>query len=289
MLTPLLAISQGLPEDWGDPVRLVLLGVAVTLALLVVWSFFHRRGAEHPLRRLLGRVATERTTVSFFLRGMFVPANEFFSRAPEYPPGPSGGVTVHKWTGIPEVFSAADTRATADVLRVLVAANPNVQIAFRSVEKDRKVWNEDAIAIGCHFTSQQILEGCEPRLVAFRNPDAFRSLVSQEVFEARGGTDYGLIYKGEHAASHRVFWVVMGLSDLATEAAAHFLRVNARALQRLTGARPFAAILAVPSARGREGAILRSLQPRPAWWRRLAYRKLMQRLAGELGAGAGAA
>jgi hypothetical protein len=228
-------------------------------------------------------VATEPTTIGLYLRGMFVPTNEFFSRAPEYPPSPSGGVTVHKWTGIPEIFSSSDVRATADMLRLLVAANPAVDIAFRSVEKDRKVWNENAVSIGLHFTSQQILEGCEPRLVAFRNPDAFRSLVSQEVFEARAGIDYGLIYKGSHAASHRGFWVVMGLGDLATEAAAYFLRVNARALQRLTGTRPFAAILAVPSARGREAAVLRSLQPRPAWWRRLVYRKLLQRLAGEAG------
>jgi hypothetical protein len=272
-----------LADDWADPILLALLGAALALVLVLAWSIFRRRDAQIPVRRLLGRVATEATPVGLFLRGMFVPANEFFSRAPEYPPSPSGGVTVHKWTGIPEVFSAAEMRAATDVLRLLVAANPEVEIAFRSVEKDRKVWDENSIAIGCHFTSQQILEGCDPRLVAFRNPDAFRSLVSQEVFEARGGMDYGLIYNGSHPASHRAFWVVMGLSELSTEAAARFLRVHARALQRLTGTRPFAAILAVPTARGREGAVLRSLQPRPSWWRRLAYRKLLQRLAGESG------
>jgi hypothetical protein len=272
-----------LAEAWADPTLRALLGVALALLLVLAWSIFRRRDAQLPLRRLLGRVVVDRAPVGMFLRGMFVPANEFFSRAPEYPPGLSGGVTVHKWTGIPEVFSAAEVRAATDVVRLLVAANPDIEIAFRSVEKNRKVWDENSVAIGCHFTSQQMLEGCEPRLVAFRNPDAFRSLVSQEVFEARGGTDYGLIYKGSHPASHRAFWVIMGLSELATEAAARYLRVNAHPLQRLTGSRPFAAILAVPAARGQEGALLRSLQPRPAWWRRLLYRRLLQRLAGDTG------
>jgi hypothetical protein len=282
---PLLISMVDLPRQWDDAVHLGLLAALFALALALGWSIMRRRDARLPLRRLLGRLATEQTTIGIFLRGMFVPGSEFFSRAPEYPPGTSGTLTVHKWIGIPEVISAADLRATTDILRLLVAANPDVDVAYRSVEKDRKVWNEDAIAIGSHFKSQQILEGCEPRLVAFRNPDAFRSVLSQEVFESRGNADFGLIYKGSHPASHRAFWVIMGLDELATEAAAQFLRVNASALLRLTGSGPFAAILAVDRLQGAQSAALRSLQPRPVWWRRLLYQKTLSRLSGQRSTG----
>jgi hypothetical protein len=270
------------PWDDLDPIHASLLVALVGLVLVLAWSIFRRRDAQLPLRRLLGRLATEPGTVGLFLRGMFVPSNELFSRAPEYPPGTSGALTVHKWTGIPEVYAAADVRAATEIARLLVAANPEVDIAFRSIEKDRKGWNEDAIAIGPHFKSQQILDGCEPRLVAFRNPDAFKTVTAQEVFEAKGNIEYGLIYKGSHTATRRAFWVIMGLGDLGTEAAALFLRTRAGELHRLTGGAPFAAILALDPAQGRESAVLRSLQPRAAWWRRLLYRKTWQRLSGRL-------
>jgi hypothetical protein len=267
-------------EDGLDPTHLVLAGVAAALLLVLIWSVFRRRDAKLPLRRLLGRIVTEPGPVGLYLRGMFVPAGEFYSRSPEYPPSPTSGVTVHKWTGIPEVVSAADLRATADVLRLLVAANADIDLAHRSVEKDRRVWDTPAVSIGCHFTSQQLLEGCEPRLVAFRNPDAFRSLGSHEVFEARGGTEYGLIYKGAHAATHRSYWVIMGLGEVGTEGAAAWLRANAATLVRLTGRAPFGAILAVETAKGPQSAVLRSLQPKPSWWRRLLFRRELERLMG---------
>jgi hypothetical protein len=278
-------VLENLLEGWGDPWRLTVLLLALALVTLLAWATLRRRDARWPLRRLLGRAVTDPGPVGIFLRGMFVPAAEFFSRAPEYPPGPSGGVTVHKWTGIPEVFDAAEVRALGDVLSLLIAANPDVDFVFRSVEKERRLWDQNAVAIGTHFTSQQILEGCEPRLVAFRNPDAFRSLVSQEVFETRGGTDFGLIYTGRRAATHHTFWVIMGLSSQATEATARFLRTHAEAIGKLTGGSAFAAILAVDPARG--GATLRSLQPRPVWWRRLLHRKILRELAARPSAEAG--
>ena len=72
----------------------------------------------------------------------------------------------------------------------------------------------------------------------------------------------------------------MGLGDVATEAAARFLRLNARPLLQLTGGAGFAAIVSVDSARGPESATLRLLQPRPAWWRRLLHRGSWQQLMG---------
>mgnify|MGYP001409724459 CR=1 FL=1 len=264
----------------------LLVGAIGVLALSLCLSILVGRESGRPLRRLLGRAKGDVTPITVFLRGMFVPGSEYFSRVPEYPPGSGSGVTVHKLANIPEVFSAPDVRAAGDILQLLVASSPSLAIHIRTGEGNRRGWDEDAVAIGPHYKSVQILDACEPRLVAFRNPDAFRSLASREVFEAKSGIDYGLVYRGEHPASHRVFWVVMGLGDLGTEAAAWFLRANAVLLSRLTGAAPFAAVVSVETARGRETAQLKLLQPKPRWWRRLRYRKEWLRVSGATGAGA---
>jgi hypothetical protein len=263
----------------------LLVGAIAVLTASLCLSVRLGRESVRPLRRLLGRPKGDVTPVTVFLRGMFVPGNEYFARVPEYPPGSGAGVTVHKLANISEVFSAPDVRAAGEVLQLLVASNPSLAIHIRASEGNRRGWDEDAVAIGPHYKSVQILDACEPRLIAFRNPDAFRSVASREVFEAKGGIDYGLIYRGEHPASHRVFWVVMGLGDLGTESAAWFLRANALLLSRLTGAAPFAAVVAVETARGRETAQLKFLQPKPRWWRRLRYRKAWLKLSGATHAG----
>jgi len=265
---------------------LLVAAVGAAVALLIaglVWLVLQQRRGGARTAGLLGRLATEASSIAIVLRGMFVPGNELFSREPEYPAGTSGELTVRKWVDIPEVYGAADVRAASDVLYLLSCVNPGAAIQFRSIEKERGGWGEDSVAVGTHFRSVQILETCEPRLVAFRHPDAFRSLVSREVFEARGGHDYGLIYKGRHPATHRACWVIMGLGDLGTETAARFLRAHAARLGAVAGSSHFAAIIAVDRARGPGGGVLHWLQPAPRWWRRILFRKTWQSLGGRPG------
>jgi hypothetical protein len=264
-------------------VAAVAAGSALLLAGLLWFALGRRRGGPRVVA-LLGRLATDASSIAIFLRGMFVPGNELFSREPEYPAGTSGELTVRKWSDIPEVYAAADVRAASDLLYLLASVNPEAAIQFRSIEKERGGWGEDSVAVGTHFRSVQILETCEPRLVAFRNPDAFRSLVSREVFEARGGNDFGLIYKGRHPATHRACWVVMGIGELGTETAARFLRTHATRLGAVVGSTHFAAIIAVDRARGPNGGVLHSLQPAPRWWRRILFRKTWQALSARPGA-----
>ncbi len=271
----------------GQDALVAALAAACTLALAtLVWLALGRRRGGGRTGTLLGRLARSATSISIFLRGMFVPNGEFFSREPEYPAGSSGELTVRKWVDIPEVYPAADVRAASDLLYLLSATNPDASIAFRSIERERSGWGEDSLSVGTHFRSIQILETCEPRLVAFRNPDAFRNLVTREIFEARGGSDFGLIYKGNHPATHRACWVVMGIGDLGTETAARFLRRHASRLGALTGPGPFAAIISVDRSRGPDGGSLHSLQPPPSWWRRLLHRKTLRLLGARPGVAA---
>jgi len=270
----------GQDASWRELILASLQGAAAA-ALLVSLSFvLARRGARLPLHRLLGGLGSPRTTIGFYLRGMFVPSGEFYSRDPEYPSGSPGSVTVRKWLGIPEVYPAGDARAAADLLYLLARAGSADAVVFRSIEKDWKNWNEDSVAVGTHFRSVQILDNCEPRLVAFRHPDAFRSLVSTDIFEAKGGNDFGLIYKGLHPVSRKTSFLVMGLGGAGTEAAARFARTHAARLGALTGGAPFAAVVAPGPGQAREGGVLRWLHPRPAWWRRLLFRKSWKLLWG---------
>jgi len=260
------------PAGWASLAGLAVLVLALTLVLV------RRRSAVTPLRRLLGPLG-QPPVVTVFLRGLFVPNHEFFARAPEDPRNPAAGVTVHKWGPIPEVHSASDVQALSRVLGLLVRAFPGVQPALLTGDPGRQAWNTPAIALGPHFRALQILDSCEPRLVALRQPPAFRSLVTPDLFEAKDGAEYGLIYKGRHGATHHPFLVLLGLADPGTDAAARFLEVHATSLGRLTGGRPFAAVVSRDPARPSDIPRLRSLQPRPAWWRRLVYRRRWRELS----------
>ena len=275
MLLPALDLS--LPA-WDDLPLPFLIGAAVALALLLAWLIARRRALHPAVRALLHPLASGQRSVACCLRGMFVPGNELFSRAPADPRQPTEGLTVHKWVKVPEVHHAQDVQALGELQQLLLSSNRRLSMRVVSGEPNRQAWSEPTFAVGPHYKATQILDTCEPRLVAVRQPAAFRVLNGTEVFEAREGLDFGLVYKGRHAATHHMFWVVMGLGDSGTAAAAHFLRAHARSLGALTGRAPFAAIIAVDPNKGWESSVLRSLQPKPSWWRRLLHRKLWQKL-----------
>lgn len=275
MLLPELDLP--LPQ-WDDPSGFLLPGAAAGLFLLLLWVTLRRRALHPALRALMGPLATGPGSVAFCLRGMFVPGNELFSRAPVDPRTPTEGLTVHKWAKVPEVYSGPDVQALGELQQLFMSSNRRLSLRVVSGEPNRQAWSEATVAIGPHYKSLQILDACEPRVVAIRQPNAFRFLGTPELFEAREGLDFGLIYKGRHPATHHAFWVVMGLGDSGTAAAAHFLRAHARTLGALTGQGGFAAVISVDINKGWEGTVLRSLQPRPSWWRRLLFRRDWQRL-----------
>jgi len=262
----------------SDSNPLVIAGIAVLAILLVGLALWYFR-TDPSVRVLLGSLATKDSSAAFFLRGLFVPNNELFSKAPEDPRNPASGLTVLKWAKIPELYTVPDVRAVAELQQLVLATNSRLSFSLLSGETGRQTWSEDAIGIGPHYKSLQILDACEPKLVQLRQqPAAFRALTSSELFEAKEGHDFGLIYKGYHSASHRSCWVVMGLSDSGTAAAAHFLRAHVKSLARLIGGGAFAAIISVDTAKGWEGTVLKTLQPKPTWWRRLLYGKRLKHL-----------
>lgn len=271
------AVDLPLPS-WDDPNGLLLVGAAAGLSLCLAWLIVRRLILHPAIRALLGPLGSGRHAVAFCVRGMFVPGNELFSRAPADPRQPTEGITVRKWLKVPEVYSAPDVLALGEIQQLLLSSNRRLSISVVSGEPSRQAWSRETIAIGPHYKSLQILDACEPRLMSVRQPAAFRGVSTPEVFEAKEGLDFGLIYKGRHPATHNTFWVVMGLGDPGTAAAAHFLRAHARSLGTLTGRRCFAAVISVDTTKGWESSVLRTLQPRASWWRRLVYRKTMQKL-----------
>jgi hypothetical protein len=261
----------------SDSNPLAIAGIAVLAVTLVGLGLWYFR-TDPSVRLLLGSLVAKDSNASFFVRGLFVPNNELFSRAPEDPRNPASGLTVHKWAKIPELYSVPDVRAIGEMLQLVLATSSRTTFSILSGETGRQTWGEDSIAIGPHYKALQILDACEPKLVTVRQPAAFRTVQSSELFEAKEGHDFGLVYKGFHPATHRSCWVVMGLSDAGTAAAAHFFHAHIKPLARLIGGGAFAAIISVDTAKGWEGTILKSLQPKPTWWRRLLYQKSLKHL-----------
>ncbi len=257
-------------------------GAGFSAAIALTWFEIWRQRQRAPARRLLGRLGADKAAVGIYVRQMFVPGNEFFSRDPENQ-GMPGSVAVRKWTNIPEVFDSAEIKAASELIHLLGEVGSGA-VTLKSVEKESGRWTDDAVSIGGNFKSFQILDTCEPKLVAFRNPDAFRSLVTRDVFETKGSTDFGLIYKGQHPSNHRTFLVLMGIGPAGTVAAALYLRSRLSQLGNLTGGAPFAAIVAADSAAATQGAgALRWLYPKPSWWRRLLWRKDWRKIWGSAG------
>ncbi|MFN8654218.1 MAG: hypothetical protein U0133_22490 [Gemmatimonadales bacterium] len=273
---PPTTLGPSLPA-WDALPFPVLAGTAAALVVLLAWLLIRRHLLHPGVRALLHPLGSGTHEVACCLRGMFVPGNELFSRAPADPRQPTEGLTVHKWSKVPEVHHAQDVLALNEVQQLLLASNRKIHLRVVSGEPSRQGWSEPTIAIGPHFKATQILDACEPRLIQVRQPAAFRATTG-EVYEAKEQLDFGLIYKGRHAATHQPFWVILGLGDQGTAAAAHFFRTQARKLGALTGRGGFAAVIAVDPSRGWEASALRAVHPKPAWWRRLVYRKTWQAL-----------
>ena len=260
-----------------DAILGAIAGAALVAAIALVAFEVWRQRQRAPARHLLGTLGADKAPVGIFVRQMFVPGNEFFSKDPENQ-AMSGSVAVRKWTNIPEVFDSAEVRAATELIHLLGEMGSG-SVSIKSVEKESGRWTEDSISIGPHYKSFAILDTCEPKLVAFRNPDAFRSLVTRDVFETKSGSDFGLIYKGRHSNRH-TFLVLMGIGSAGTVAASNYLKTYLTALGNLTGGKPFAAIVAAdPNASSPIGA-LRWLYPKPSWWRRLAHRKDWKKIWG---------
>lgn len=259
-------------------------GALAGLLLALLAGRVRRRWARRAERALLSPFATLRGQLPIYLRGLFVPGSEYFSRAPEDPRHPAGGVTVHKWPRIAEVHAAADVQAAGTLLRFLAATCPALEPVLLAGDAGRPAWGEHGIVVGPHYLAYQVLDGCTPRLATVRQPAAFRLLRSGTVFEAREGLDYGLVYKGVRSGTRRSFLLVSGLDDTGTLAAAAYLVQHAALLGRLLGAGPFALIVAVHPGRGAASATLQGLEPRPAWWRRLLYHREWRALRGAMGA-----
>ena len=164
---------------------LAIAGIALLAVLLLALALWYWR-TDPSVRLLLGSLAAKDSSAIFFLRGLFVPNNELFSRAPEDPRNPSSGLTVLKWPKIPELYTVPDVRAIAELLQLALATNSRLSFQVMSGETGRQTWSEDAIAIGPHYKSLQILDACEPKLVQVRQPPAFRTLTVVRAVRGEG-------------------------------------------------------------------------------------------------------
>lgn len=272
-----MAVMHVLLADGSIPWMLVA-GIVAGLALALLAGVARARLAHRSVRALLHPLAGADGRLAIYLRGLFVPGHEYYSRAPEDPRHPAGGLTVHKWARVDGVHAAADVQAAATLLRLLAAACPRVVPTLEAGEPGRPAWGEHGIIVGPHHLAYQVLDGCAPRLASVRPSASVRLLGSGTVFEAREGLDFGLIYKGERTGVRRSYLLVTGLGDAGTIAAAEFLARHAAGLGRLMGRRAFALVVAVHPARGPASATLQGIEPRPAWWRRMLHGKDWQAL-----------
>lgn len=262
----------------GSTPWILAAGILAGLALALLAGAARARLAHRAERALLHPLSRGDGRLAIYVRGLFVPGGEYYSRAPEDPRHPAGGLTVHKWSRVEGVHAAADVQAAATLVRLLGSVCPRVVPDFRAGDPGRPAWGEHGIIVGPHYLAYQVLDGCTPRLASIRPAASVRLLGPGRVFEAREELDFGLIYKGERSGVRRSYLLVTGLGDAGTGAAAAFLARHAAALGRVVGRGGFALVVAVHPARGPASATLQGIEPRPTWWRRMLHRKDWQAL-----------
>jgi len=201
---------------------------------------------------------------------MFREDNTFYSRVPQYL-GAFNQFIVQQWINIPEVYGAADVRAASDVFNLFGQAGRRERISFLSIDHDWDLWSKDLVCIGGHFKTDRVFEVCAKSLVHYRHPDTFASPDGGRTFTVHGSTDYGLVLKATHPATHKKCLVIMGLGALGTEAAAHYFLKKATMLGRLYGPDDFALLVEVDVNHGRESAGLCWFNPVPSLLRRVRH------------------
>lgn len=229
-----------------------LLGAVVASVVEAITGWFSGLWRLRPLRRLLGDLASNRDECAIYLRGMFRQDNRFVSRRPAEL---GGGLDV--WQNIPEVFGAADVRATADIVNLLGRSGRRGNLRFASLYDDWADWSTDLICVGGHHKSDGVLGTAPARaLVRYQHPDTFTSPDGVRRFRVDGtGTkDYGLILLLHHPNTSAKCLLIMGLGPLGTEAGAYYFRAHAGRIAWRYGSKDFAIIVEADVATGREAS-----------------------------------
>ena len=261
------------PDVWAGAV----LGVVLSSLVAGSIGLFRHLQKIFPLRRLLRGLVNNDVDCLVFVRGMFVPNNIFFSRVPQPQQLAPLQIAVQPWVNIREVYGAADVRAASDLFNLFGEAGRRERIQFASIEHDWDLWTSDLVCIGGHFKTDRVLQ-LAASLVRYTHPYSFTSPNGTSTFTV-GPADYGLILKITHPVTSRTCLVLMGLGALGTEAAAHYLRLNARMLGQLFGGSDFALVVQADAAHGKEAARVCWFNPPPSrlrqvlhpfyWFRRL--------------------
>ena len=172
------------------------------------------------------------------------------------------------------VINKPEMEAAADLLSVMGRAGRFDNIEYKSAHWSLNEWSRHCLSLGIHSKTAAIIEYGQDQLVnlVFQGQGtAFRFENTEKLFQPEGKTDYGLIYKTIYPASQNHCLVIAGLKSAGTEAAAHFFRINAHALGRLFGDKPFAVLIQCEIELSRKTAQLCWCNPKPKWWRRMLY------------------
>jgi hypothetical protein len=225
------------------------------------------------LKRLLGPLADNNQPCIVFTQWLRAANNSYLYDIPVQFLSQSTDKT-NSTSDITYVINKPEMEAAADVLAVMGYAGRFDNIEYKSAHWSLTEWSQHCLSFGLHSKTAAIIEYGQDQLVSlvFENQGtAFRFENTEKLFYPEGKSDYGLIYKTSYPASKKQCLVIAGLKSAGTEAAAHFFRINARALGRLFGETPFAILIQHQGDSSRKAAKPCWCNPKPKWWRRMLY------------------
>jgi|GEM_PF-6193767 len=227
----------------------------------------------YVLQGLLGPFADNRQPCIVFTQWLRATNNSYLYDIPVQFLSQSTDKT-NSTSDITYVINKPEMEAAADVLAVMGRAGRFDNIEYKSAHWSLNEWSRHCLSFGIHSKTAAIIEYAQDQLVSLVFQDqgvAFRFENTEKLFQFEGKTDYGLIYKTSYPASKKLCMVIAGLKSAGTEAAAHFFRINAHALGRLFGNKPFAVLIRCQIDLSRKSAQPCWCNPKPKWWRRMLY------------------
>lgn len=250
-----------------------VIGTVVSVMFGALWKLFQVCRSLRPIKRVLGNLTGNEEGCAIFVKRM-IPldhkrSGRYFSHVPQNSPRRRQGIR-REWSNISYVFAAADMDAATDFLNLLGQVGKKENIEFKSIEHEYDLWDTHIVSIGGNCKGDAMISLYEPRF-AYLEGGGFRLSNSEEVFEANGRYDYGLVFKCVHPQTGKRGVVLMGSGELGTKGASYYLRMNAGLLGKVFGPDNFAFVVRVEGGAGKESAEPHWMCPAPKWWRKALH------------------
>ncbi len=247
----------------------------------VIWIFEKIRmwiNSTRPLRLLLkGYVGKENEVLLYLSQfsgadasGNQNPNQKYVTFYPSPLPTNRSNKNSALYQNIDPVWSESDGRCAADIFNILGRVGKNKNIKIADTVKDWGKHITPIFSIGFNPKTQDLLTECEP--INYSLKDLALSIDGSAIkLDSGYPGDAGIIQKTFVKNTSVPVFILAGLGTLGTEVSGNVLSRNCVELGKLYGSKTFCLLFKTDITKGRDYYDIKSMYPKPAYWRAILY------------------